>query len=68
MPEMAEGKMERPMVAITVHKVPNKEFCGVVVLRQASDGSWSGRCSKCGEAFEVEEDPKFKARILALRN
>ncbi|MCI0410091.1 MAG: hypothetical protein L0191_16300 [Acidobacteria bacterium] len=56
------------MIAITVHKVPNKEFCGVVVLTQESDGSWSGRCSKCGEAFAVEEDPKFKARVLAMRN
>ncbi len=56
------------MVAITVHKVPHKEFCGVVVLRQEYDGSWTGQCSKCGEAFQVEEDPKFKARILALRN
>jgi len=65
---MAEGRMERPLVAITVHKVPKKEFCGVVVLRQESDGSWTGQCSKCGEAFQVEEDAKFKARILALRN
>ena len=63
---MAEGRMERPLVAITVHKVPNKEFCGVVVLSLGS--SWTGQCSKCGEAFQVEEDPKFKARILALRN
>jgi ribosomal protein L37AE/L43A len=60
--------MERPLIAITVHKVPNKEFCGVVVLRRESDGSWNGRCSKCGEVFQVEQDPKFEARILAMRN
>jgi hypothetical protein len=65
---MAESRMERPLIAITVHKVPKKEFCGVVVLRQDSDGSWTGRCSKCGETFQVEQDPKFEARILALRN
>lgn len=65
---MAEGRTERLLIAITVHKVPNKEFCGVVVLTQEPDGSWSGRCSKCGEAFEIEEDPKFKARVLAMRN
>jgi len=60
--------MEKPLIAITVHKVPNKEFCGVVVLRQEPDGSWTGRCSKCGEAFKVEQDPKFEARVLAMCN
>ncbi|MFQ5801630.1 MAG: hypothetical protein ACE5JQ_01875 [Candidatus Methylomirabilales bacterium] len=60
--------MDNPLIAITVHKVPNKEFCGVVILRQEPDHSWTGRCSKCGEAFRVEEDPKFKARVLAMRN
>lgn len=61
-------KMEMPFIAITVHKVPHKQFCGVVILSQESDGSWSGRCSKCGEVFRVEQDPKFKARVLAMRN
>ena len=60
--------MEHPLIAITVHKVPSKQFCGVVILRQNGDRSWSGRCSKCGEAFHVEQDRKFEARVLAMRN
>lgn len=58
----------RPLIAITVHKVPHKHFCGVVVLTRESDGAWSGRCSKCGEVFRVEEDAKFTARVRAMRN
>ncbi|MFQ5657819.1 MAG: hypothetical protein ACE5G5_09785 [Candidatus Methylomirabilales bacterium] len=60
--------MEKPLIAITVHRLPHKEFCGVVILRQEPDRSWNGCCSKCGEAFQVEEDPKFEARVLATRN
>ncbi|MFQ5847562.1 MAG: hypothetical protein ACE5IQ_07820 [Candidatus Methylomirabilales bacterium] len=60
--------MEQPLIAITVHKVPHKEFCGVVVLKQEADRSWSGQCSRCGEDFRVEEDSKFRARVLAMRN
>ncbi|MBW8057547.1 MAG: hypothetical protein V3R69_02290 [candidate division NC10 bacterium] len=60
--------MEKPLIAITVHKVPHKEFCGVVILRQEGDRSWNGRCSKCGEDFRIEEDSKFRAHVLAMRN
>jgi hypothetical protein len=60
--------MEKPLIAITVHKVPHKQFCGVVILQQQADRSWSGHCTKCGEAFQVEQDPKFEARVLAARN
>lgn len=60
--------MKKPLVAITVHKVPHKEFCGVVILTRGSDQSWNGHCSKCGEIFKVEKDPKFEARVLAMRN
>jgi hypothetical protein len=60
--------MGKPLIAITVHKVPHKAFCGVVILQKERDDSWAGRCSKCGEVFRVEEDPKFRARVLAMRN
>ena len=60
--------MEKPLIAISVHKLPHKAFCGVVILLQEAEDSWVGRCSKCGEVFRVEEDPKFKARVLAMRN
>lgn len=60
--------MEKPLIAITVHKVPHKQFCGVVILTQEADRSWNGRCSKCGEVFQVEGDPKFEANVLAMRN
>ncbi len=60
--------MKKPTSAITVHKVPHKEFCGVVILTRDSDRSWKGRCSKCGEAFTIEDNPKFEARVRAMRN
>lgn len=60
--------MKQPMIAITVHKVPHKEFCGVVILTRESDRSWKGRCSKCGETFNIEGDTKFEARVRAMRN
>ncbi len=60
--------MENPLIAITVHKIPHKAFCGVVILQQEAEDSWAGRCSTCGEVFRVDEDPKFTARVLALRN
>jgi hypothetical protein len=60
--------MEKPLIAISVHKLPHKAFCGVVILQLEAKDSWVGRCSKCGEVFRVEEDPKFKARVLAMRN
>lgn len=60
--------MEKPLIAISVHKLPHKAFCGVVILHREADDSWAGRCSKCGEMFRVEEDPKFTARVLAMRN
>lgn len=60
--------MKKPLIAITVHKVPHQGFCGVVILTRESDRSWNGRCSKCGEVFRIEDDPKFEARVLAMRN
>ncbi len=63
-----DDQMDKPLIAITVHKLPHKAFCGVVILQQEGDESWAGRCSKCGEVFRVDEDPKFKARVLATRN
>lgn len=62
------GEMEGPLIAITVHRVPRKEICGVVVLVQQEDQSWTGKCSKCGEEFRVEPDPKFEIQIQAIRN
>jgi hypothetical protein len=42
--------MQRSLTAITVHKIPGKEICGVV-LEQQPDGSWAGKCRKCEKPF-----------------
>ena len=36
-------------IAITLHRIPRKEVCGVVILARQEDESWAGKCSKCGE-------------------
>jgi len=59
---------EGQLVAITLHRVPRKEVCGVVVLSQQEDESWAGKCSKCGGDFKLEPDPKFEAQVRAMRN
>jgi hypothetical protein len=56
------------LVAITLHRVPRKEVCGVVILEQQEDASWLGRCSKCGGEFRLERDPKFETQVRAMRN
>ncbi len=56
------------IVAITLHRIPRKEVCGVVILSQREDESWSGKCSKCGGEFHLERDPKFEAQVQAMRN
>ncbi|HXH12824.1 MAG TPA: hypothetical protein VNP04_24025 [Alphaproteobacteria bacterium] len=56
------------LTAITVHKIPGREICGVVVLEQQPDGSWMGRCSKCAKPFQQEPDPTFEKQVLAIRN
>lgn len=60
--------MENTLIAITVHKIPGKEICGVVVLEQQSDGSWTGQCSKCTKPFHHDKDPAFEKQVLAVRN
>jgi hypothetical protein len=60
--------MDQLLTAITVHKIPGKEICGIVVLEQQPDGSWSGACSKCAKPFHREKDPAFEMQVLALRN
>lgn len=60
--------MEGSLTAITVHKIPRKAFCGVVILIKQPDQSWVGQCSQCGEEFLVEKDPKFEAQVYAIRN
>ena len=55
-------------VAITLHRIPLKEVCGVVILSQQEDESWAGKCSKCGGEFRLERDPKFEAQVRAMRN
>jgi hypothetical protein len=59
---------EGQLFAITLHRVPRKEVCGVVVLSQQEDESWAGKCSKCGGDFKLEADPKFEAQVRAMRN
>lgn len=60
--------MEQVLTAITVHKIPGKEICGVVVLEQQPDGSWRGRCSKCEKPFQRKHDPTFEQQVRAVRN
>ena len=60
--------MNRLLTAITVHKIPAKEICGVVVLAQQADGSWTGTCSRCGKPFQHQKDPTFEMQVLAVRN
>lgn len=60
--------MVKPLIAITIHKIPRKAFCGVVVLVQQPDRSWIGQCSRCGEEFYVEGDPQFEFQVQAIRN
>ena len=55
-------------IAITLHRVPRKGVCGVVVLTRQKDESWTGKCTKCGGDFRLEADPKFEAQVRAMRN
>ncbi len=59
---------ESQLIAITLHRIPRKEVCGVVVLQRQEDATWVGRCSKCGEEFRLEQDPKFETQVRAMRN
>ena len=56
------------LIAITLHRIPRKEVCGVVILQRQEDASWSGRCTKCGGEFRLERDPKFETQVRAMRN
>jgi hypothetical protein len=60
--------MEQVLTAITVHRIPGKEICGVVVLEQQPDGSWSGRCTRCDKLFRRQHDPTFEQQVRAVRN
>jgi hypothetical protein len=59
--------MDRLLTAITIHKIPGKETCGVV-LEQRSDGSWAGTCGRCEKSFHHDKDPTFEMQVLAVRN
>jgi uncharacterized metal-binding protein YceD (DUF177 family) len=60
--------MDKALTAITVHKISGKEICGVVVLEQHADGSWTGVCSRCEKPFHHDKDPTFEMQVLAVRN
>jgi hypothetical protein len=60
--------MHRLLTATTIHKIPGKEVCGVVILAQQPDGSWAGACSKCKKPFQCAKDPAFERQVLAIRN
>jgi uncharacterized metal-binding protein YceD (DUF177 family) len=60
--------MDRLWTAITVHRIPGTEICGVVVLKQQADGSWPGSCSRCAKSFHRDKDTAFERQVLALRN
>jgi hypothetical protein len=59
--------MDRLLTAITVHRIPGTEICGVVVLKQQADGSWTGTCSRCAKSFHRDKNPPFERQVLALR-
>jgi hypothetical protein len=56
------------LIAITLHRIPRKEVCGVVILTRQEDASWTGKCSKCGEDFRMDRDPKFELQVRSMRN
>ena len=56
------------LIAITLHRIPRKEVCGVVILTRQGDASWMGKCSKCGEDFRMDRDPNFELQVRAMRN
>jgi len=56
------------LIAITLHRIPRKEVCGVVILTRQDDASWMGKCSKCGEDFRMDRDLKFELQVRAMRN
>jgi uncharacterized metal-binding protein YceD (DUF177 family) len=60
--------MNSLLTAITVHRIPAQEICGVVVLEQQVDGSWTGTCSRCGKPFQHQKDPAFEKQVWAVRN
>jgi hypothetical protein len=55
-------------IAITLHRIPHKEVCGVVILERQGDATWLGHCSKCGGEFRLEQDAKFETQVRAMRN
>ena len=59
---------DNQFIAITLHRIPRKEVCGVVVLQRQEDASWLGRCSKCGGEFRLERDQKIETQVRAMRN
>ena len=60
--------MNHVLTAITVHKIPGKAICGVVVLEQQAEGSWTGVCSRCTKSFRHDKDPTFEQQVLAVRH
>ncbi len=62
------GDREGRQVAVTLHRIPRRKVCGVVVLIQQPDRSWAGACSKCGEGFHMDQDAKFEGQVRAIRN
>ena len=60
--------MQTPLIAVTLHRIPGKEICGVVILEQQPDQSWTGQCSKCGKEFHMPKDPQFEMQVRAVRN
>jgi len=41
---------------------------GVVVLSRQADGTWAGKCSKCGADFQMDRDVRFEGQVRAMRN
>jgi hypothetical protein len=60
--------MDRLLTAITVHRIPGTEICGVVVLKQQADGSWTGTCSRCAKSLHRDKNPPLEPQVLALHN
>jgi hypothetical protein len=59
--------MDRLLTAIAVHRIPGTEIGGAIVLKQPTDGSWTGACSRCAKSFHRDKDSVFERQVLAPR-
>lgn len=46
--------------AIAIHRIPKKEYRGVVVLSRKTKGTWAGKCGKCGADSSMGPEPPLR--------